>query len=296
MRRVPSTQTLRAIESFARHGTVWQVAEELNLTRSAVSHQLRLLERDLDFQILNRVGTRIELTPRGLNFANDIRKALDVISSSAARNASQGVSGPITISCPPGFASSWLCRNIGSFREAYPDIAVSLTTPRILSDISSPQVDVFIIFCYENEYPAGADLKLLKQAEFTPLCSPAYLNRFDAFTDPRSLEHATLLHIDNYKDWEDWMRLKGLPIQIAQKGIIAADMNLIYASALASQGIAMGDEFVCRDALERGSLVAPFDQNLTTKSAYYLATSPGKEPKKVTSVFIDWVFDQLGKI
>ena len=65
MTRVPSTQALRALESFARHGTVWQAADELNLTRSAVSHQLRLLERELGFRLLNRVGTRIELTPQG---------------------------------------------------------------------------------------------------------------------------------------------------------------------------------------------------------------------------------------
>ncbi len=63
--RIPSTQALRALVSFARHGTVWQAADELNLTRSAVSHQLRMLERDLDFHMLNRVGTRVELTPQG---------------------------------------------------------------------------------------------------------------------------------------------------------------------------------------------------------------------------------------
>ena len=57
MARIPSTQALRALESFARYGTVWQAADELNLTRSAVSHQLRLLERDLGFRLLNRIGS-----------------------------------------------------------------------------------------------------------------------------------------------------------------------------------------------------------------------------------------------
>src|SRR5690606_39645931 len=54
--RIPSTQALRALESFARHGTVWQAADELHLTRSAVSHQLRLLERDLGFRLMNQIG------------------------------------------------------------------------------------------------------------------------------------------------------------------------------------------------------------------------------------------------
>jgi DNA-binding MarR family transcriptional regulator len=63
---------LRALESFARHGTVWQAADELALTRSAVSHQLRMLERDLDFRLFDRIGTRIELTAQGRAYATDI--------------------------------------------------------------------------------------------------------------------------------------------------------------------------------------------------------------------------------
>ena len=71
MKRIPSTQALRALDSFTRHGSVWKAADELNLTRSAVSHQLRLLERDLGFQLLSRVGTKIELTEQGLGYALD---------------------------------------------------------------------------------------------------------------------------------------------------------------------------------------------------------------------------------
>ena len=88
--RIPSTQALRALVSFARHGTVWQAADELNLTRSAVSHQLRMLERDLDFHMLNRVGTRVELTTQGQSYADDVRQALLAISGSAARNIGRG--------------------------------------------------------------------------------------------------------------------------------------------------------------------------------------------------------------
>ena len=137
MRRIPSTQALIAIESFARHGKVWQVAEEINLTRSAVSHQLRMLESHLGFQILQKAGNSVELTQRGLVYAIDIRKALNIVTSSAAHNASDGVSGTITVSCPPGFATSWLCLNIGKFTEAYPDITVNLLTPLRAGDISN---------------------------------------------------------------------------------------------------------------------------------------------------------------
>ena len=77
--RIPSTQALRALDSFARHGSVWRAADELHLTRSAVSHQLRLLERDLGFDLLERIGKGVALTPRGQRYASDVRKALTVL-------------------------------------------------------------------------------------------------------------------------------------------------------------------------------------------------------------------------
>src|SRR5580658_9313138 len=63
--RVPSTQALRALDAFARHGSVWRAAEELRLTRSAVSQQLRYLEQNLGFDLLKRGGKGVLLTPQG---------------------------------------------------------------------------------------------------------------------------------------------------------------------------------------------------------------------------------------
>ena len=96
MARIPSTQALRALDSFARHGLVWKAAEELNLTRSAVSHQLRLLERELGFSLFSRAGTGIVLTARGRAYASDVRQALTLISQSASRHAGNALTGPLT--------------------------------------------------------------------------------------------------------------------------------------------------------------------------------------------------------
>jgi LysR family glycine cleavage system transcriptional activator len=289
--RIPSIQALRALESFARHGTVWQAADELALTRSAVSHQLRLLERELDFAILNRIGTRVELTTRGRAYAEDVRRALSSISASAARNASQGIAGSITVSSPAGFATSWLCTNIARFLAAHPDVTVSLTTPRRRDDISNPDVDLFVTFAHE--FPPGTRVELMQRVEFTPLCSPAYLNEFGGFSDRRSLMRATLLHIGDYADWEQWMRLIGLPAEAAHRGLRCSDMNLVYAAALASQGIAMGDEFVCADAMARGLLVRPFDVMLPSEDSYHLVTPKKSIDNPTVDAFATWLLDEM---
>ncbi|MEG6507646.1 LysR substrate-binding domain-containing protein [Methyloligella sp. 2.7D] len=294
MHRIPSIQALRAVEAFARHGTVWQAADELNLTRSAVSHQLRLLERDLGFTIFTRNGTRAELTLRGRAYAADVRKALDMVSASASRNASRGVSGSISLSCPPGLASSWLCLSIEKFVERYPEISLSISTPRRLDDTSNPEIDLFIAF--GRNFEGDIDVELLKAARFTPVCSPAYLNRHEGFGDPRSLSRATLLHIDSYHDWENWVREVGLPVETARHGIRCSDVNLVYAATRASQGIAIGDEFVCRDAMEKGQLVRPFDVSIPQLDGYYLATPRKSLGNPTVEAFRDWLKDEINKV
>lgn len=291
MARIPSTQALRALESFARHGTVWQAADELNLTRSAVSHQLRLLERDLGFRLTSRIGTRVELTAQGLAYAADVRRALAVISGSATRNAARGISGSLTVSCPPGFASSWLCAKVGAFAESFPDVDLSILTPRRLDDVSNPDVDIFITFGFANQ--PGMQIELLKEVEFTPLCSPALLNRFDGLTEFRDVLGVTLLHLGDFEDWENWFRLAGLAAESARSGIRFSDMNLVYAAILGSQGVAMGDEFICHDDLASGQLVRPFDLSIRSVRSYYLMAPDSKAGNPAAAAFRSWLLAEL---
>jgi LysR family glycine cleavage system transcriptional activator len=291
MPRIPSTQALRALESFARHGTVWQAADELHLTRSAVSHQLRLLERDLGFRLLNREGTRVALTPQGRAYAEDVRRALSVIAGSVARHAQRGVTGTLTVSCPPGFASSWLCTKVGRFSETCPDVALSIVTPRRLEDVSNPDVDLFIAFGL-GHHP-GMEVELLKEVEFTPLCGPALLNRLGGLSEPADVLRGTLLHLTDFEDWLAWFRLAGLPDASARVGLRFSDMNLVYAAALSSQGVAMGDEFICQEAMADGSLVRPFDLAIRSPKSYYMVVPPAKAGNPAVAAFRAWMRTEL---
>lgn len=293
MKRIPSTQALRALDSFTRHGSVWKAADELNLTRSAVSHQLRLLERDLGFQLLNRIGTKIELTEQGLGYALDVRKALNTIAGSAVRHANRGVSGSINVCCTPGFASSWLCSHISGFREAHPDVKLAISTPMRLDDVSNPDVDVFISF--GTGYWPDMKVELLVEVEFTPLCSPVLINKTVWLSDPSDIRRACLLHLVDADDWEEWLTTAGVDPAFAQTGITFSDMNLVYAAAMSGQGIAMGDEFICRSAMASGQLVRPFDINIRSKRSYYLVVSEAKADNKTVLAFCDWLKEEVMK-
>jgi LysR family transcriptional regulator, glycine cleavage system transcriptional activator len=285
--RIPSTQALRALVSFARHGTVWQAAEELNLTRSAVSHQLRMLERDLGFHMLNRVGTRVELTAHGRAYADDVRRALQAISGSAARNVERGVAGSLTVSCAPGFASSWLCYRIARFASTYPDVALSITTPRRLGEVSNPDVDVFIT--YGSGEFADMDSEHILDVTTTPVCSPAMVNRLGGMPEPRDVLRLGLLHLSDHKDWALWFSSVGLDPSLAASGVVFTDMHLVISAALAGQGIAMGDVVLSEDAMNSGQLVRPFDQEVRAPKAYYMAVPHAMVDNPTVVAFRNWL-------
>lgn len=292
--RIPSTQALRALDSFARHGTVWRAAEELNLTRSAVSHQLRLLERDLGFDLLERVGKGVALTPRGRHYANDVRKALTVLGDASDRYAGRGVGGTFTVSCTPGFASLWLCTHIGGFQETYPDVSIRIVTPRRLDDVSAAEVDMFITFG-DGNWPNRA-VELLCDVEFTPLCSPALANRVGGLSNPVDLLRCRLLHLVDTEDWSRWLSISKVENPNPGGGIVFSDMNLVMSAAIAGQGIALGDELTGRKALDDGRLVRPFEQAIKSPRSYFLVHEHAKAGDAILDAFAGWIKSQLGSV
>jgi LysR family transcriptional regulator, glycine cleavage system transcriptional activator len=289
--RVPSTQALRALDAFARYGSVWRAAEELNLTRSAVSHQLRFLEQDLGFDLLKRAGKGVSLTPQGQRYAADVRKALTLLGDALVQYGDKGIRGSLTISCTPGFASLWLCTHVAEFTLLYPDVALRVVTPPRLDDVTNPAVDAFIAYG-AGDWPKFA-VELLSQVEFTPLCSPILLNRIGGLNDPSDALKMLLLHLDDEDDWRRWFKAAGVAAPDAAQGVTFSDMNLVLAAASAGQGIAMGDELTCRQALDTGRLVRPFDLAIRSSRAYYLVMEHHRVANPASLAFSDWLKSRL---
>lgn len=291
--RIPSTQALRALDSFARHGSVWRAADELHLTRSAVSHQLRLLERDLGFDLLERVGKGVALTARGRRYAHDVRKALTVLGDASAQHGSNGVGGSFSVSCTPGFASLWLCTHIATFQEMYPDVSLRILTPRRLDDVTNPEADAFIAFG-DGNWPNRA-VEPLCEVQFTPLCSPSLLNKIGGLSKPQDVLRANLLHLGDVEDWSRWFSLTKVENPDPEAGIIFSDMNLVFSATVAGQGIAMGDELTSRKALNEGRLVRPFDIAIKSPRSYFLVTEHAKADHPILIAFGNWLKSRLAE-
>ena len=158
------------------------------------------------------------------------------------------------------------------------------------------------LYVFENGAIRGLDPKLfnftrqeLKEVDFTPLCSPVLLNKVTSLADPADLARACLLHLVDDTDWENWLTVAGVDPALARSGITFSDMNLVYSAAMAAQGVAMGDEFICRGAMANGALVRPFDIKIKSKNAYYLVVSDAKADTSSVRAFTAWLKEEVMK-
>ncbi|WP_352939774.1 LysR substrate-binding domain-containing protein [Mesorhizobium sp. M1136] len=292
MKHYPSIQALRVLTSFARTASVEETAHELFLTRSAVTYQLRLLDRSLSFSLLNRTGTRIGLSSEGLAYAHDVRSALNTISGSAQRHANTRVSGTLVICSTPGFAGGWLCSRIAKFNKAFPDVKIVLQTQTLLENVANEDIDAFITF--GNGHWPEMSVSYLVGIRISPVCSPVFLHQHGMFKDPKDLSNVPLLNIlGDETDWEIWLTAAGVDPFLARSGITFHDGNLCYNAAVYSQGVALGDDFTCRAALESGRLVMPFDLSLRGRRSYYLVSSPAKAEMPTVAAFSSWIKTEI---
>jgi LysR family glycine cleavage system transcriptional activator len=201
--RIPPIHALRALEAFARLGTVWEAAEELGITRSAVSHRLAMLETIVGFEVASRSGKGIALTLRGKRYAHDVKRSLALLADAHEEGASKPVEGSLRISSTAGFASMWLCNHIASFQAEYPNLCLQIITSRELDEATDRDIDLFIAFG-EGNWPKHT-VQHLYDVEFLPMCSPALQNMQGGLNLPGDVLRFPLLHLQQWDDWRKWL-------------------------------------------------------------------------------------------
>jgi LysR family glycine cleavage system transcriptional activator len=285
--RIPPLHALQALDAFARLGTVWEAAEDLGITRSAVSHRLAMLETILGFELAMRSGKGIALTVRGRRYAEDVRKSLALLSDAHEDGAARTVEGALCISSTPGFASMWLCNHIASFHEQYPNLALRIVTRSELDEASDRDADLFIVFG-DGNWPRHT-VQHLYDVEFLPMCSPALQNMHGGLDRPVDVLRYPLLHLRQQDEWRQWLAASGAELPRGRSGVTFSDLMLVQTAAIAGQGIMMGDEITCAGALAAGQLVAPFSTKIKARAGYYLLRSRQRRPNPAMQAFVRWL-------
>ena len=288
--RLPSLNGLRAFEAAARHLSFTLAASELNVTQTAISHQIRRLEEELGIRLFVRQNRTLSLTPEARDYLPGVRAAFNDLRLATDRLLRKDDDKVLTVSTLASLAAKWLLPRLTDFQEQHPGIDVRITTSTSLIDFQRDNVDVAIRYG-RGQWP-GVRADWLMADELFPVCSPSLLRGDKPLRRPEDLRNYPLLHTSNYDrdDWRLWLTAAGLPVDIARQPGITFDMIFMtIQAAIDGIGVAMGRTSYVQDDIAKGRLVVPFKIALPADAGFYLVAPEGRrEPPKLTA-FRQWL-------
>ncbi|NWA89016.1 transcriptional regulator GcvA [Pseudomonas sp. D8002] len=292
MRDLPPTSTLRAFEVATRHATFTSASEELHVTQSAVSHQLKHLEELWGLQLFQR-GKSLSLTPAGAALAPIVREFFMSLEATLADLREQKGRVRLKVSTTYSFALKWLLPRLPSLAQRHPEILVTLDSSDKIINFSSAEADVAIRLGNGN-YPALYSEFLFREQIF-PVASPDLLKRFGRPHTPAELLRYPLLMRDGadlVPKWEVWFQHVGLAIAPLKESVRFADTNMTIEAALLGQGIALARSGHVESEVSDGSLVRLFDVPFPSPVAYYFVCPKGIESQPHIVSFRDWLMQE----
>jgi len=293
-RRLPSLNALRAFWAAARHRSFAAAADELHVTASAVSLQIRQLEEELDFKLFERTPKGLVLTPQGARLLPGITQAFEHLKGTiAAIDDGAPGAGSLSISVAPSFATKWLLPRLGGFLDRNPDVQVDVKANIELTDFARDEVDLAIRYG-SGTYP-GLTVELLLEDRMFPVCSPELLMRYGQRNPARVFSEAPLLHdVSVDRDpadpsWKMWLKASGLEEIDWRKGPRFNQTALALDAALAGLGIALAPAALVATDLAAGRLVRLANEEWKGGFAYYLVHPADKAGLPALQRFKSWL-------
>lgn len=291
-RKLPPLSAIQGFEAAARHLSFRCAAEELNLTQSAVSHQVKALERFLGIALFERQANRIALTAEGLAYLGDVQDSLERLEAGGRR--AQGAVTDIeqlAVRGTPAFISRWLIPRIDRFRAREPWIELQLSTGLPPTDFTTRDVDV-IVHWGQEPVPGVRIDPFLSSTRF-PVASPTLLREVGRLRRPVDLGRATLLHDMVGDGWAGWLERQGAATFDHAKGPRFAHCALVLAAAERGQGVALAYGALIDRELASGALVRIFDAATEPVLIYSLACLEGRASVPKIAAFRAWIMDEV---
>jgi LysR family glycine cleavage system transcriptional activator len=286
--RLPSLNGLRAFEAAARHLSFTQAASELNVTQTAISHQIRRLEEELGVRLFVRQNRALALTAEARDYLPGVRAAFNDLRLATDRLLRRDDDKVLTVSTIASLAAKWLLPRLTDFQEAHPGIDVRITTSTSLVDFQRDNVDAAIRYG-RGQWP-GVRAEWLMRDELFPVCSPSLLWGEKPLRAPQDLRDHVLLHTNNGDDWRLWLTAAGLSTGISSQPGLTFDMTLMtLQAAIDGMGVAMGRTTYVQDDIAKGRLVVPFRIALPADAGFYLVSPDGRREGAKLAAFRQWV-------
>ena len=293
--RLPPLSSLRPFEAAVRLESVTLAAAEIGLTQTAVSKQIRQLERDLGRPLFERRNRAMVPTEEARRFARIVGDALSDIGAEAARLRGGAADNEVVLHCQLCEAFYWLMPRLSRFHERHPEIELRVVSSmRPLTESSVP----FDVALQTTGRPSGsARLAFTASDEVFPVCAPALVAGRSLPIAPEELPSFPLLaHVavpQDWLDWEDWFDAVDAPVPHQLRKVGYDSFPLVLQAAVAGQGVALGWRRTVEGMLEEGKLFAPCDRTVSrsTEISVFRAAHGGRRAQ--TMPLIDWLKGEL---
>ncbi|MEM1428225.1 MAG: LysR substrate-binding domain-containing protein [Pseudomonadota bacterium] len=290
IRSLPYT-SLRAFEAVARLQSFSQAADEIGVSQSAVSQQVRTLEEWLGQPLLVRAARTSRPTEEGARLARVIADGLGGIVDACERlRETHRAERTVIINCLPGFAFIWLFPRLLSFDLAHPNITISITTE---AGAAAGRADLGIR--YGNGRTVGMIAEPLMGESVFPVCAPALVEGDAPLRGVGDLARHTLLR-DEFSPattdpptWEFWASVNGLTLPKPVRSRTFGASNLVVQAAISGLGVALGRTPLVATALEEGRLVRPFAHEARSLCKYWLVYEERALHSERITLFLNWI-------
>jgi LysR family glycine cleavage system transcriptional activator len=287
MRRLPPLNPLHVFEVTARCGGFSRAASELNVTQSAVSRQIAVLEAYLGVRLFNRDRNGSSLTEAGALFAAEIEQPFATIAAATGRLVDRKSSETLHVRAYATFAAKWLIPRLPDFKSRYPRFNIRLSSTVKPIDFSRETVDVAVQLGAGSW--AGTHSKRLLPDVIQPVCSPDLAASLSG-RDISELRKRPLLHsYYRRRDWQDWLRANGGEAVDASRGMVFESSVLTYQAASEGLGIAIGQVLLLKDEIASGRLVPIFTPIARQDLAYHTVWAAGRPVLRRIEIFLAWL-------
>jgi LysR family transcriptional regulator, glycine cleavage system transcriptional activator len=295
-RKMPALNALRAFEVAGHTGSFTRAAEMLHVTQSAVSRQVRQLERQLGEPLLLRRHHHLELSPTGRLLLQALKMSFDRIELTVRSIQEKAHLQRLRINAPPTFTSRWLMPRLQSLRAAAPELEITLTTALRDDLVESGSLDCAIRFG-DGEWD-GLNNQLLMHERHIAVCSPALLEgRDESSTD---LSAFTLLHVlassdQRYLTWQHWLKAAGIDDVELSGGYEFDLLDHAIRAAVDGLGVTMADRHMIARELRQGTLVPLRDIEVDGHQSYWLVTRVEQADAPQVALFRGWLESQVAE-
>lgn len=290
-RRLLPLNALKAFEAAGRHLNFTAAAEELSVTLSAISHQIRQLEELLGVPLFHRTRKGLVLSTEGQLILPDVQEGFDHLASALSKLEARRGEGTLTVSMLSTFAMRWFIPRLPRFQEQYPDIEVRITTSLKPADLEREGIDCAIRHG-DGVWPGLSCTRLFSES-LVPVAHPKFAS---AIRKPADLKDQKLLHSQNRRDdWRIWLNSVGENKIDANVGQMFETRSYAIQAAVQGMGIAVMDPELVAEEVAAGRLVKLFDKTLPLTNAYWFVCLEHMADAPRIKAMRDWLVQDVSK-